>query len=882
MHVSRCTSLFVLSLAFLFVVACGGPVPGDAPAVLDVRIGDGPRSVEVGSTLSLSASVESVGGASEAVAWSSDDDAVAIVSASGVVSGVSVGEVHVTAASVVDPSQFDVATVAVVEAQSVESVTINEPGVTLAVGSTADFTATVVATGDANTAVAWSSSAAAVASVSAGGRVTAVSAGMAVITATSVVDASKSGSVAVAVEAVSVEPGVPASVSVVSGDGQSASAGSAVVIAPSVLVRDAGGNVLAGVSVTFSVTAGGGNISPSSPVTTDADGIARLASWVLGTTAGTNNLSAVVTSSSPSIGTSFSAVGTPGAASASTSTVVVSPSSLLADEAATSQLTVQLKDVHGNDLVIGGDAVTFVAPAQGSIGLVSDHGDGTYAATYTAGGAAGTVTITPRVDGVSFTNTASITLTAAVLGVSIVQVSPAVRLGDTLKLDASVDAVGGAGASVMWSSSVPGVATIDPSTGVVTGKDGGSTTITPTSTFDANMDSEVTLTVPAPMVLTIETNPWTADNTFSLPLRGTVDVNIDWGDGTWASATAAGDYTHTYADSGSYTVRIAGRLDQLGGGRQVRRPPGGHITQVSAWGDLGLVSLSGAFAHIHPHIALPSTLPATVTDTSWMFEGTSSAGEIGTWDVSNVTNMAGMFSGGEEWSSFSAAIGGWDVSNVTDMSFMFETNHSVIDVDIGGWDVSNVTNMAGMFYMADFVPDLSRWDVSSVTNMRIMFFNASSFDQDIGGWDVSNVTNMSGMFGAEGGGDEYTFFNQDIGGWDVSRVTDMSGMFSNALYFDQDIGGWDVAAVTNMERMFERAEFFNQDLSWWCVANIETEPIGFALGASSWTLPKPTWGTCPARERGSGRSLERLRPHQTIHEVAMAWPEARSRQPQHA
>ena len=67
---------------------------------------------------------------------------------------------------------------------------------------------------------------------------------------------------------------------------QSAVAGAAVAAPPSVLVTD-GTNPVSGVTVTFTVTGGGGAISPVSPasVVTNASGIATLTSWTLGTTA---------------------------------------------------------------------------------------------------------------------------------------------------------------------------------------------------------------------------------------------------------------------------------------------------------------------------------------------------------------------------------------------------------------------------------------------------------------------------------------------------------------------------------------------------------------------------------------------------------------------
>ena len=128
---------------------------------------------------------------------------------------------------------------------------------------------------------------------------------------------------------------------------------------------------------------------------------------------------------------------------------------------------------------------------------------------------------------------------------------------------------------------------------------------------------------------------------------------------------------------------------------------------------------------------------------------------------------------------------------------------------------------------------------SSVTDMSYMFNRADTFNQDIGSWDVSSVTDMSWMYFWTGA------FNQDIGSWDVSSVTSMQSMFSNAWVFNQDIGSWDVSSVTSMSYMFNFATAFNQDLKGWCVSNITSKPSNFDIGATSWVLPRPVWGTCP-------------------------------------
>ncbi len=88
-------------------------------------------------------------------------------------------------------------------------------------------------------------------------------------------------------------------------------------------------------------------------------------------------------------------------------------------------------------------------------------------------------------------------------------------------------------------------------------------------------------------------------------------------------------------------------------------------------------------------------------------------------------------------------------------------------------------------------------------------------------------------------------FNEDIGYWDMSNALNTFAMFRGASAFDRDISAWDVSSVGYMVSMFDHATAFNQDLSSWCVAGFQSAPDSFDVVASSWTLPKPIWGTCP-------------------------------------
>ena len=227
---------------------------------------------------------------------------------------------------------------------------------------------------------------------------------------------------------------------------------------------------------------------------------------------------------------------------------------------------------------------------------------------------------------------------------------------------------------------------------------------------------------------------------------------------------------------------------------------------------------------------------SNVTTMYGMFDGAGFNQDISNWDVSSVTNMGSMFS----YTMFNHDISNWDVSSVTNMNGIFAGTN--FNGDISSWNVSNVTNMEGMFNLNhDFNQDLSSWDVSSVTDMGSMFSQADDFNGDIGSWDVSKVTNMRWMFY------QATIFNQDISSWNVSSVKNMSYMFDEAFAFNQDIGSWDVSNVTHMVYMFEgdpgKVTNFNQDLSSWSVSGV-TQCDGFSAYATSWTKPKPNFTNC--------------------------------------
>src|SRR5205807_2092802 len=194
---------------------------------------------------------------------------------------------------------------------------------------------------------------------------------------------------------------------------QSATAGTAVNTPPSVIVKDANGNPVAQVAVTFAVAPGNGTITGASQ-TTNASGAATVGSWTLSATAGANTLTARSGSLSGSPVT-FTATGTAGPSA----TMAKSSGDNLTGQVATRLQTphvVLVSDANGNPV-----AGVTVAWAAGSGGGSVDPATSTtdangHAQTFrTLGILIGTqtTTATATIAGKDTTVTFSISATAA-------------------------------------------------------------------------------------------------------------------------------------------------------------------------------------------------------------------------------------------------------------------------------------------------------------------------------------------------------------------------------------------------------------------------------------------------------------------------------------
>jgi len=242
----------------------------------------------------------------------------------------------------------------------------------------------------------------------------------------------------------------------------------------------------------------------------------------------------------------------------------------------------------------------------------------------------------------------------------------------------------------------------------------------------------------------------TSSNQITLDLNNTVNIQVDWGDGssiTTITSSSDSNKTHTYSSGGDKTVKVYGTI---GSNDVFNQTTVKAIDAIGNWLSGGRTSLQQEF-----------------------------------YNNSNIN---------------SSDMANWDVSNINNLNQTFR-NASAFNVNIGSWDVSSVTNFPSMFRNADaFNQDIGSWDVSAGTRFTSMFRDNSGF-QNGGNNNINNWTFKStGTIGFR-----HMFrnshFNRNIGSWNTGQVTTMRDMFRDARNFDQDISSWDFTGISSSDNL---------------------------------------------------------------------------------
>jgi surface protein len=134
-----------------------------------------------------------------------------------------------------------------------------------------------------------------------------------------------------------------------------------------------------------------------------------------------------------------------------------------------------------------------------------------------------------------------------------------------------------------------------------------------------------------------------------------------------------------------------------------------------------------------------------------------------------------------------SAISNWNVSDVTNMSGMF-LNCTNFNVDLSLWNTIFATNMGNMFYnCTSFASDLSAWTTGFVTNMSNMFVNADSYSSNMGIWDLQSLdaNNRLDGFMVNASGMTTSDYDATLSGWDSNKLlyrNDLRPNFGGSKY----------------------------------------------------------------------------------------------------
>ncbi len=155
---------------------------------------------------------------------------------------------------------------------------------------------------------------------------------------------------------------------------QTGTAAIPVTNAPSVTIRDGRGYPVSGVTVTFSVVTGGGTMTGAT-ATSDANGVATIGSWTLGSTAVTQILQASATMSNGTVSrVQFYATATPATSAVSTMIKVSGDSVAHSGQGTTPLVTPTVRILNAGGQPVFGVTVTFTAGASTTTAVTDSTG----------------------------------------------------------------------------------------------------------------------------------------------------------------------------------------------------------------------------------------------------------------------------------------------------------------------------------------------------------------------------------------------------------------------------------------------------------------------------------------------------------------------------
>lgn len=497
---------------------------------VNITSANGSNTVNAGDTLQLTAKVSPSNASDTSVTWSSSSTGIAKVSTTGLVTGVAAGTAVITAKANDGSNKSATFTVTVTKKViKVTKISLSASTLLTKVGCTEKITATVTPTNADNRAVTWSSSAPTVASVDQSGNIIAKSVGNATITVKA-----KDGSGVTATCWVNVTDIKVTSITL-NKTTLNIKTGATEQLTAKVQPTDATNSKVTWSSNNKDVA----EVDQTGMITAKKEG------------------SAVITVTAQD-----------GSGKTATCQVNVTDIKVSGITLSASTLAMQTEDVKQL-------SVTNITPANATNKALKWESKNTWVATVDESGnvtaknpGEATITVTAADNG-GAQATCKVTVTertAPVIKVTQIQLSQtraSLNEGKELQLTATVLPANATNQSLTWSSSVEGVATVDP-TGKVTAIKAGTTVITATAKDDSGISASCTVqvTVPTVKVTGITLNKTTASvvkgKTVALTATVTPDTATDktikWTTSNKNVATVGTDGVVTAVAAGTATI----------------------------------------------------------------------------------------------------------------------------------------------------------------------------------------------------------------------------------------------------------------------------------------------------------------------------------------
>lgn len=493
---------------------------------VSITSANGSNTVNAGDTLQLTAKVSPSNASDTSVTWSSNSTGIAQVSTTGLVTGVAAGTAVITAKANDGSNQSATFTVTVTKKViKVTKISLSASTLLTKVGYTKKITATVTPTNADNREVTWSSSAPTVASVDQSGNITAKSVGNATITVTA-----KDGSGVTATCWVNVTD-IKVTGITLNKTTLNIKTGATEQLTAKVQPTDATNS-----KVTW---------SSNEPTVAEVDQTGMITAKKEG--------SAVITVTAQD-----------GSGKTATCQVNVTDIKVSGITLSASTLAMQTEDVKQL-------SVTNVTPANATNKALKWESKNTWVATVDESGnvtaknpGEATITVTAADNG-GAQATCKVTVTertVPVIKVTQIQLSQtraSLIEGKELQLTATVLPTDATNQSLTWSSSVEGVATVDP-TGKVTAIKAGTTVITATAKDDSGISASCTVqvTVPTVKVTGITLNKTTASVVKGKTVALTATVTPDTATDKTIKWTTSNKNVATVSTDGVVTAVAAG------------------------------------------------------------------------------------------------------------------------------------------------------------------------------------------------------------------------------------------------------------------------------------------------------------------------------------